>query len=211
MEGRCADCTFKAICGGGFRVRAWQRYGNPWAEDPGCYLTDEERLGRFTQLKGTISHDRPRTPANPASFFLNIDRIRDLIFGLKEASKTLKSRHSTAMALRYCADSLATLAHARCGERLRIRTSAPTVPSVSVCRRWGSARMPSSPSFLREGRLSARCTACEWRLAASWERTSRWNASRHDFTVCRAQRTEHRSAGAGSGLRLPPEQRQRLL
>lgn len=44
LEGRCADCRFRDICGGGFRVRAWQRHGNPWAEDPGCHLMDEEIL-----------------------------------------------------------------------------------------------------------------------------------------------------------------------
>ena len=42
LTGRCAACRFRDICGGGFRVRAWQRYGDPWAEDPGCPLTDEE-------------------------------------------------------------------------------------------------------------------------------------------------------------------------
>ena len=44
LTGRCADCRFRDICGGGFRVRAWQRHGNPWAEDPGCHLRDEEIL-----------------------------------------------------------------------------------------------------------------------------------------------------------------------
>lgn len=42
VKGRCEECRFRAICGGGFRVRAWQRFGDPWAEDPGCYLTSEE-------------------------------------------------------------------------------------------------------------------------------------------------------------------------
>ncbi len=42
VGGRCATCRHLDICGGGFRVRAWQRYGNPWHEDPGCYLSDEE-------------------------------------------------------------------------------------------------------------------------------------------------------------------------
>jgi MoaA/NifB/PqqE/SkfB family radical SAM enzyme len=41
LGGRCAGCRFRDICGGGFRVRAWQRYGDPWAEDPGCHLTGE--------------------------------------------------------------------------------------------------------------------------------------------------------------------------
>jgi radical SAM protein with 4Fe4S-binding SPASM domain len=42
IHGRCARCRFFNLCGGGFRARAWQRYGDPWAEDPDCYLTDEE-------------------------------------------------------------------------------------------------------------------------------------------------------------------------
>ncbi|GAB4248229.1 MAG: putative heme d1 biosynthesis radical SAM protein NirJ1 [Candidatus Methylacidiphilales bacterium] len=42
LRGRCATCRFQELCGGGFRVRALQRTGDPWAEDPGCYLTDDE-------------------------------------------------------------------------------------------------------------------------------------------------------------------------
>lgn len=42
LEGRCAACREQAICGGNTRVRAWQLTGNFWAEDPACYLTDEE-------------------------------------------------------------------------------------------------------------------------------------------------------------------------
>ncbi|HUV21170.1 MAG TPA: heme d1 biosynthesis radical SAM protein NirJ [Gammaproteobacteria bacterium] len=42
LEGRCAICKHLAICGGNSRTRAWQLTGNPWAEDPGCYLGDEE-------------------------------------------------------------------------------------------------------------------------------------------------------------------------
>ena len=42
LEGRCAICAHLAICGGNSRTRAWQLTGNPWAEDPGCYLSDEE-------------------------------------------------------------------------------------------------------------------------------------------------------------------------
>jgi hypothetical protein len=30
------------MCGGNTRVRAQQLTGDPWAEDPGCYLDDEE-------------------------------------------------------------------------------------------------------------------------------------------------------------------------
>jgi len=42
LEGRCAECRHLAICGGNSRTRAWQLTGNVWAEDPGCYLSDEE-------------------------------------------------------------------------------------------------------------------------------------------------------------------------
>jgi radical SAM protein with 4Fe4S-binding SPASM domain len=42
IGGRCGTCGFFAICNGNTRVRAWQTTGDFWAEDPGCYLTDEE-------------------------------------------------------------------------------------------------------------------------------------------------------------------------
>ena len=42
VEGRCASCLHLDICGGNTRVRAEQVSGNPWAEDPGCYLDDAE-------------------------------------------------------------------------------------------------------------------------------------------------------------------------
>lgn len=42
LKGRCGGCQWKDVCGGSFRVRADQMFGDPWAEDPGCYLTDEE-------------------------------------------------------------------------------------------------------------------------------------------------------------------------
>ncbi len=35
-------CQYLAICNGNTRVRAQQLTGNPWFEDPGCYLTDDE-------------------------------------------------------------------------------------------------------------------------------------------------------------------------
>jgi heme d1 biosynthesis radical SAM protein NirJ len=42
VQGRCAGCRHLDICGGNTRVRAQQVTGNPWAEDPGCYLDDAE-------------------------------------------------------------------------------------------------------------------------------------------------------------------------
>lgn len=42
VEGRCATCAYLEVCNGNTRVRAQQLTGNLWAEDPGCYLSDEE-------------------------------------------------------------------------------------------------------------------------------------------------------------------------
>ena len=42
VGGRCAKCRFLNICGGNFRARAEAWHGDVWAEDPACYLTDEE-------------------------------------------------------------------------------------------------------------------------------------------------------------------------
>lgn len=42
VKGRCAKCRFLNICGGNFRARAEAKFGDVWAEDPACYLTDEE-------------------------------------------------------------------------------------------------------------------------------------------------------------------------
>ena len=42
VTGRCAKCRFLSICGGNFRARAEAAYGDIWAPDPACYLTDEE-------------------------------------------------------------------------------------------------------------------------------------------------------------------------
>jgi len=42
ITGRCGKCAYFDICGGNTRVRALQIHGDPWAEDPGCYLNDSE-------------------------------------------------------------------------------------------------------------------------------------------------------------------------
>jgi hypothetical protein len=42
VKGRCGQCAYFQICNGNTRVRAQQMTGDAWAEDPGCYLTDEE-------------------------------------------------------------------------------------------------------------------------------------------------------------------------
>lgn len=44
VKGRCAPdiCKWFDACGGAMRVRADLVYGDPWAPEPACYLTDEE-------------------------------------------------------------------------------------------------------------------------------------------------------------------------
>ncbi|MDJ0957228.1 MAG: heme d1 biosynthesis radical SAM protein NirJ [Arenicellales bacterium] len=42
LRGRCKVCHHQSICGGNTRVRAFQTTGDPWAEDPACYLIDDE-------------------------------------------------------------------------------------------------------------------------------------------------------------------------
>ncbi|MCC2866618.1 MAG: heme d1 biosynthesis radical SAM protein NirJ [Candidatus Accumulibacter phosphatis] len=56
ISGRCGECRHFDICNGNTRVRAQQLTGDAWAEDPGCYLTDEE-------IGVSPSHERiPVTP-----------------------------------------------------------------------------------------------------------------------------------------------------
>lgn len=42
IGGRCGRCSYFDVCGGNTRVRAMQIHGDPWAEDPACYLRDDE-------------------------------------------------------------------------------------------------------------------------------------------------------------------------
>lgn len=42
LKGRCGDCAYREVCGGNTRIRALQLTGDPWAEDPACYMTNDE-------------------------------------------------------------------------------------------------------------------------------------------------------------------------
>lgn len=48
LGGKCSACRWINLCNGNFRARAEAVYGDYWAQDPSCYLTDEEirRLGQ---------------------------------------------------------------------------------------------------------------------------------------------------------------------
>ncbi len=56
IKGRCGGCAYFDICGGNTRVRAMQLTGDPWAEDPACYLSDQE-IG--------LEQDAPRLRLTP--------------------------------------------------------------------------------------------------------------------------------------------------
>ena len=45
LTGRCGRCNYVDICNGSLRVRAEAVHGDVWAEDPACYLTEEEING----------------------------------------------------------------------------------------------------------------------------------------------------------------------
>lgn len=53
LGGRCGVCRCKDICGGNTRVRAFQTTGDPWWEDPACYLEDEELGISVTEYENT--------------------------------------------------------------------------------------------------------------------------------------------------------------
>jgi heme d1 biosynthesis radical SAM protein NirJ len=56
VKGRCGECAYLDICGGNTRVRAMKLTGDPWQEDPACYLDDDE-IG--------IAPGRERIPVTP--------------------------------------------------------------------------------------------------------------------------------------------------
>jgi radical SAM protein with 4Fe4S-binding SPASM domain len=63
IKGRCRLCRFFDACGGSLRVRADAHFGDPWAPDPACYLTDNE-IGltepqRHDLMKAGESFDMP--------------------------------------------------------------------------------------------------------------------------------------------------------
>ena len=48
ISGKCSECNYLDICNGGSRSRAYAIYGDMWAEDPSCYLSENEIKGIFT-------------------------------------------------------------------------------------------------------------------------------------------------------------------
>ncbi|HSV26806.1 MAG TPA: radical SAM protein, partial [Sedimentisphaerales bacterium] len=56
IKGRCRFCRFFKACGGGLRIRADVEYGDAFAPDPACYLTDEE-IGITQEHKASLARD----------------------------------------------------------------------------------------------------------------------------------------------------------
>lgn len=54
VKGRCRVCKYKSMCTGAMRVRAYRTYGDPWAPDPQCYLSDEE-IGLTPEMKQELA------------------------------------------------------------------------------------------------------------------------------------------------------------
>jgi Fe-coproporphyrin III synthase len=63
IKGRCRFCRFLTICGGSLRIRAEMEYGDVFAPDPACYLTDEE-TGLMPHHKAILAADGQDFPAH---------------------------------------------------------------------------------------------------------------------------------------------------
>ncbi len=64
IKGRCGACRYFDVCGGNTRVRSLQLSGDPWQEDPACYLDDEEiGVAARDRLKLTPYRGKRHAPA----------------------------------------------------------------------------------------------------------------------------------------------------
>ena len=68
LKGRCGACAFKMVCGGNTRIRALQVTGDPWAEDPACYLSNAE-IGIEDAARLTVTPFRGKSH-DPAHRFI---------------------------------------------------------------------------------------------------------------------------------------------
>lgn len=65
LKGRCGACSFQSVCGGNTRIRALQLTGDPWAEDPACYLSNTEiGIGQTERLIVTPFRGKRHDPAH---------------------------------------------------------------------------------------------------------------------------------------------------
>lgn len=65
LKGRCEACAFQSVCGGNTRIRALQLTGDPWAEDPACYLSNAEiGIAEADRLTVTPFRGKKHDPAH---------------------------------------------------------------------------------------------------------------------------------------------------
>ncbi len=68
LKGRCGACAHQSICGGNTRIRALQLTGDPWAEDPACYLSNAEiGIAEADRLTVTPFRGKRHDPAHDFS------------------------------------------------------------------------------------------------------------------------------------------------
>ena len=121
LKGRCRLCRFRELCGGALRVRADLYFGDPWAPDPACYLTDEE-IGLTpemrVQLKAcgedfSVPVDSPDAKARANALYpvyLDLTGRDVLVVGggpvaARKVTGLLESgAHVTVVAPRFCAE-----------------------------------------------------------------------------------------------------------
>jgi len=60
LKGRCGACAYQDVCGGNTRIRALQLTGDPWAEDPACYMSDAE-IGVESEGRLTVTPFRGKS------------------------------------------------------------------------------------------------------------------------------------------------------
>jgi len=65
IKGRCGACSYFDVCGGNTRVRALQIAGDPWEEDPACYMTNAE-IGVESERRVTMTPYQGKRVAEPA-------------------------------------------------------------------------------------------------------------------------------------------------
>lgn len=65
IKGRCSACAYFDVCGGNTRVRALQIAGDPWEEDPACYMTNAE-IGVESERRVTMTPYQGKRVAEPA-------------------------------------------------------------------------------------------------------------------------------------------------
>jgi heme d1 biosynthesis protein len=65
LKGRCGACKLQDVCGGNTRIRALQLTGDPWAEDPACYLSNAEiGIAETERLEVTPFRGKRHDPAH---------------------------------------------------------------------------------------------------------------------------------------------------